>query len=637
MPIRLSPTLLLPAVLGAAVAARTSSQTARPPLPLLRRPRRPPLRSPQAAPLPPARPYPPTTLDRKLGADGRPRWARWSWRRRRTDDGSDNQQPPAITWTAPPTWSSQPNPNPMRVATYKVGDGAELTVARAGGTVDMNVQRLDAAVRRHAEGRPHRERQVKRPQGDSGTHRRDTFLGTGMTPSPRRPRSATAGRCSPPSSSPPGLPYFFKLLGPADQVDSRTHRVRRPRRQHPSAAPSPAQRAGRSEGRSSGLRVGPNEVSGGRRAGSQARQESLPQLGPTYCGGLLIVVGLALMLMGVVFTFSIRKPGPYSAIITFVAFPSVIAAGIVRLLGGMWRESRRRRRLKTTEALPFPSVDLNVPRQRHIFMSLLGAASVLLVAFAFAGYNGFLLTESVGFCGSTCHVQMGPEMTAYQKSPHASVPCVACHVGDGAGHYVASKLNGMKQLAGVVFGTYDKPIPTPVKGLRPARETCEECHWPAKTWGSQLYQRPHFGYDEKATPEQITMLMKIGGGQGAFGRGIHWHMSVDNEVTFVSDDDHLQSIPWVRVKRADGSVAEYTRTEKRVDPAVMAALPETHDGLHRLPQPPGAHVRHARRGHRSLPLTPPGVASATLPWVKSLSVDTLSKEYPTRAAALHEV
>src|SRR5579871_5572409 len=237
----------------------------------------------------------------------------------------------------------------------------------------------------------------------------------------------------------------------------------------------------------------------------------------TYAGGLAVTIGLVLMLMGLLFQFSIRRPGPYSGIITFVIFPGIIVAGLVLVLGGMWRESRRRRREKTTEARPFPSLDLNDPHQRYLFTMLSLAASVLFAVFAVAGYNGFLLTESVGFCGNTCHTQMGPEITAYQHAPHARVPCVACHVGEGAGHYVSSKLNGMRQLAGVVFNTYDKPIPTPIKNLRPARETCEECHWSAKSWGSQLYQRPHFRYDEKSTAEQISMLMKTGGGQGLFG------------------------------------------------------------------------------------------------------------------------
>ena len=301
----------------------------------------------------------------------------------------------------------------------------------------------------------------------------------------------------------------------------------------------------------------------------------------------------------------------------------------------MWRESRRRRRLGTTEALPFPAVDLNDPRQRRRFVFLAMAGSVLVVILAFSGYNGFLLTESVGFCGSTCHAQMGPEMTAYQHSPHARVACVECHVGGGAGSYVASKANGIKQLAGVVFHTYDRPIPTPIKGLRPAKETCQECHWPEKAWGTALYRRPHFRYDEKATPEEISMLFKIGGGQGAYGTGIHWHMAIQNEVTFVADDDHLQSVPWVSVKRPDGTTTEYFRKSNPIDPATVATMTHhTMDCIDCHNRPAHAFQTPDLAIDKALAV---GVIPASLPYVKSLSVDTLAREYSTRDFAHAEM
>ena len=358
------------------------------------------------------------------------------------------------------------------------------------------------------------------------------------------------------------------------------------------------------------------------------KRASLYRNWTSYVGGILAVIGIVLVLMAMLFQYSIRRPSPYVDIITYLIFPGIILFGLLVAALGMLRESRRRRRLHTTEALPFPAVDLNDPKQRRRFTILLGVASVLFVVFAFAGYNGFLLTESVPFCGSTCHTQMGPEMTAYQHAPHARVACVDCHVGGGAGHYVVSKLNGMRQLAGVIFNTYDRPIPTPIKGLRPARETCQECHWPAKSWGSQLYQRPHFGYDEKSTPEQITMLMKTGGGQGAFGAGIHWHMGLENTVVYVSDDDHLQSIPWVKVTRTDGTTTEYFREVRPVDPAAVATMTQhTMDCMDCHNRPAHTFESPDIAVDRALAA---GVISSTLPFVKSLAVDSLSKDYSTR-------
>jgi hypothetical protein len=363
------------------------------------------------------------------------------------------------------------------------------------------------------------------------------------------------------------------------------------------------------------------------------RHQGLHRNWISYVGGLFASGGAGLFVLSLLMHFSVKSPGPYFGIFTFVVFPGLVAAGLFVWALGMFIESKRRRRAGSREAKPYPALDLNDPRQRARFQVAFLVGVLLAIGFSFAGYNGFLLTESVPFCGKVCHTQMGPELTAYLASPHARVPCVACHVGDGAGPYVQSKMNGVKQLAGVVLGNYERPIPTPIKGLRPARETCETCHWPQKFWGSQLYQRPHFRYDEKSTPEQITMLLKTGGGQGAYGAGIHWHMAVENEVTYVALDDHLQDIPWVSVKRSDGRTTTYARTEKPVDPARLAAMPRhTMDCM-------DCHNRPAHRFEtpdvavdRALAA---GVVSSTLPYVKSLSVETLSGEYESREAA-HE-
>ncbi len=52
-----------------------------------------------------------------------------------------------LTWTAPSGWTSMPNPNTMRKATYKVprapGDAedAELAITQVGGDIDSNITR----------------------------------------------------------------------------------------------------------------------------------------------------------------------------------------------------------------------------------------------------------------------------------------------------------------------------------------------------------------------------------------------------------------------------------------------------------------------------------------------------------------
>ena len=61
--------------------------------------------------------------------------------------GSDDNEPPALAWKAPAAWAPAPNPNAMRLATYKVPragsdkDDTELVVARAGGDIASNIAR----------------------------------------------------------------------------------------------------------------------------------------------------------------------------------------------------------------------------------------------------------------------------------------------------------------------------------------------------------------------------------------------------------------------------------------------------------------------------------------------------------------
>jgi hypothetical protein len=92
---------------------------------------------------------------------------------------------------------------------------------------------------------------------------------------------------------------------------------------------------------------------------------------------------------------------------------------------------------------------------------------------------------------------MAPEFSAYQNSPHARVECVQCHIGLGAGWFVRSKLS---KVYAVTFKTYSTPIPTPVKYLRPARETCEPCHWPQRFSGDKFIVKTNYKEDEKNTP-----------------------------------------------------------------------------------------------------------------------------------------
>ncbi|OYV89851.1 MAG: cytochrome C, partial [Acidobacteria bacterium 21-70-11] len=246
-----------------------------------------------------------------------------------------------------------------------------------------------------------------------------------------------------------------------------------------------------------------------------------------------MAIGSALLIVfSLVLTFAMKQGSPYFGIVTYLVFPAFLALGGLIFLLGMHRESLRRRRLGAGAPPPYPSVDLNDPAQRKRFAYALLAGFFFVVLLAFVSYHAFIFTESVTFCGRVCHTVMEPEHSAYLASPHARVSCVACHVGHGASWYVKAKISGARQVLAVITKSYPRPIPTPIQNLRPARETCEECHWPAKFFGTQLMQIPHFRYNEANTPEQISLGVKTGGGSASLGgtAGIHWHMIIQNKV-----------------------------------------------------------------------------------------------------------
>ena len=207
------------------------------------------------------------------------------------------------------------------------------------------------------------------------------------------------------------------------------------------------------------------------------------------------------------------------------------------------------------------TVDLSRPRDRRNFALFLSGAFLFLLLTAFGSYETFHYTESVEFCGTLCHTVMEPEYVTYQNGEHARVTCVQCHVGGGADYYLKSKVAGAYQLYALAFDKYARPIPTPVHNLRPAQDTCEQCHWPERFTGNLERRYNHLLSDKANSTFAIRLLLNVGGaapGDGPVG-GIHWHMGKTNRVEYYADDDKRQNVLWVRTTLADGSGKIYRK------------------------------------------------------------------------------
>jgi hypothetical protein len=280
--------------------------------------------------------------------------------------------------------------------------------------------------------------------------------------------------------------------------------------------------------------------------------------------------------------------------------------------------------------------EFDLAKRKHLYatLALLISGPLVLFLLGFGSYRSYQATESPGFCGQLCHSAMHPEWTTYQTSSHARVACVECHIGEGADWFVKSKIDGLRQVWAVTVNSFSRPIPTPIHNLRPARETCEECHWPQKFIGYKELVRAYYLADEENTPHRLRMLVKIGGEQTGFmkGSGIHYHMLIASKVEYIARDPRRQDIAWVRVTRADGSVSEFDNVGEPLTDAEKAALElRTMDCMDCHNRP--AHQFLSPMSSVNMALEQ-GAMPKSLPYVKVQAVKALSERHETTEEAM---
>jgi len=349
--------------------------------------------------------------------------------------------------------------------------------------------------------------------------------------------------------------------------------------------------------------------------------------------GAALTTSSALSLIGF-WIFDILDGGavhPYLGLIFYLFLPALFVLGLLLMpVGALWH----RRKLVASGELPtvYPQADFSVSSVRHAFGWTAALTMVNLILISIASYQGVQYMDSVRFCGQTCHTVMQPEFTAYQESPHQRVACVQCHIGPGAGWFARSKLSGLRQVYAVTFHTYDRPIPTPVQQLRPARETCEQCHNPQMFTGDKLIVRVRYSDDQKNTPLTTVLLLKIGG-QGVAGSvGIHGrHLDIRHLIQYTATDQHRQVIAAVSYTDTTGKAAQFIAGNTKPGEEQLRA------GEHRIMDCIDCHNRPAH----SLVLPERAVdaeiaggrISVNLPFIKKKAVEVLKVSYPDRDAA----
>lgn len=328
-----------------------------------------------------------------------------------------------------------------------------------------------------------------------------------------------------------------------------------------------------------------------------------------------VVLLLAALVMNLTSAAAQRPINPYMDMVTFMVLPALLVAGLVLTGIGVWRERRR-----IAGGGP-RRVALEIGGPEFLRKALLVGflAVVALILFGSFSYEAYHFTDSPEFCMKVCHEVMEPEAVAYQRSPHANVACVKCHIGPGADWFVKAKLSGLRQVVAVVTDDFSRPIPTPVHNLRPARDTCEQCHWPEHFQGSSLIVREHTEPDAENTPSVTALAVKVGGASkpGVPATGVHWHVDPANEVRYRAVDESretivevVQSTPEGEIRYLSSDAEEYGDTgEWRVMDCIDCHNRPTH--IYELP-------------HRALDdAFAAGLLDRGVPWLRAEAEDAL--------------
>jgi hypothetical protein len=358
---------------------------------------------------------------------------------------------------------------------------------------------------------------------------------------------------------------------------------------------------------------------------------------PLTLTGAVITTSTALTTIAFWF-YEIFLPGPphpYIGLLVFLILPGIFVFGLLLIPIGIWL---RRRSLRQSGELPgvFPAIDLGLPVVRRTLEYVAVATVLNLLIVGTASYRGVEYMDSVSFCGTTCHRVMDPEYTAYQNSPHSRVACVECHIGPGAGWFVRSKLSGLRQVFAVTFHTYSRPIPSPVKYLRPARETCEQCHWPQRFTGDKFLVNTSYKDDEKNTPQTDVLVLKVGGRTWQGSVGIHGHHLSDSaRIRYISTDAERMTIPAVYYTDDSGKTTEFISTDAKPtqqqldkgDHRVMDCVDCHNRPTHAFDLPENAVDKQMSGGQ----------ISTGLPYIRKEAVEVLKVNYPNRDVAQQSI
>jgi hypothetical protein len=279
---------------------------------------------------------------------------------------------------------------------------------------------------------------------------------------------------------------------------------------------------------------------------------------PLAIAGAIITTASAVVFLALLIGMfaGLFEESPYAGLVVFVAVPALFVLGLLLVPLGMWLQKRKLAR-DPTAAADWPVFDFRLAKVRRLTLLFVALTAVNVIIVLVAGYGSLHFMESPTFCGQVCHTPMHPQFIAWEDASHAGVACARCHIGEGARGFVHAKASGVRQLAHVMSGSFPRPVP-PGAHMLPGAQThaCSTCHRPGRIGGDLIRVIREYADDEANTETMTILQMHMGSGSST-GRAIHWHADPANRVEYLATDAGRQTIPYVKVTRANGDVKEY--------------------------------------------------------------------------------
>ncbi len=357
----------------------------------------------------------------------------------------------------------------------------------------------------------------------------------------------------------------------------------------------------------------------------------------SYLGAIIAGIAWITLIFFVIQIYFFKIDNVYFDLWAFIVTPAFLVAGHVLIPVGMYIKRKKIKKGIPVSDEKLLVINLRDPKTRNAILIFSVISIFFIISTVVGSYKAFHYSESVEFCGKLCHNVMNPEFTAYQNSPHAKVKCAECHVGEGADFYVKSKMSGLRQLFKYNLNTYVRPIVTPIENLRPARETCEKCHWPQKFYTNALRKEKYFLSDSANTEMDLTLNMKIGASHQSLGltEGIHWHINPDVQIDYKTNAKR-DVIYWIKkTNKRTGEQVIYKNDEVTEKPDAIAKMePRVMDCMDCHNRPSHEFRSPAKYLNNMLAAQP---RIAAIPWFKAAAMDALKVMYSTKDSCMNAI